>query len=182
MPGLTKEETEQVRSLDSKSLHDIVMKLMSKDKFAYDFVITNYLDKQQGENDLFEQVKEDLDILTMRSYRGFSEQLQMANMLGACIKRINEFTKVSKNKVMEADLLVHVLKGPFGMPTDMFGTCFTQYDTKVAMLVKRLVTLVTKKLHEDYLMDYRDEINRYLDILHQHASHIDTVYKMPKAI
>ena len=182
MPRLTKEEKDQVRSLEGKSLQDIVMKLMSKDKFAYDFVIANYLDKQQGENDLFEMAKEDLDILAMRSYRGFSEQLQIANMLGACVKRIDEFTKVSKNKAMEADLLMHVLKVPFGLPVDMFGTCFTQYDYKVAMLVKRLVTIITKKLHEDYQMDYRDTVNRYLNILHQHAGHIDMVHKMPKAI
>lgn len=182
MPRLSKEEKDQIRSLDGKSLQDIVMKLMSKDKFAYDFVIANYLNKQEGEKDLFKQAKEDLNILMLRSYRGFSEQLQMANKLTACLKRIDEFTKVSKNKVMEADLLMHVLKDPLGMPVDMFGTCFTQYDTKAAMLVKRLVTIVTKHLHEDYLMDYRDTVNRYLNVLHQHAGHIDAVHKMPKAI
>lgn len=107
--------------------------------------------------------------------------LQIANMLGACIKRINEFTKISKNKVMEAELL-YILQVPFSLTTKMFGTCFTQYDTKVAMIVKQLITIVTKKLHEDYKVEYEDKMNEYLQVLHRTSNHIDTVYNLPKAI
>lgn len=64
----------------------------------------------------------------------------------------------------------------------MFGTCFTQYDTKVAMIVKRLITIVTKKLHPDYKVEYEDKINEYLQILHRTSNHIDPVYHLPKAI
>jgi hypothetical protein len=64
----------------------------------------------------------------------------------------------------------------------MFGTCFTQYDTKVAMIVKRLLNIVTKKMHEDYRIEYEETINEYLQILHRTSSHIDTIYNLPKAI
>jgi hypothetical protein len=123
-----------------------------------------------------------LEIIFRKRYKGFSEQLQLANMLRACIKRINEFTKISKNKVLEADLLLHILEIPFSLTTNMFGTCFTQYDTKVAMILNRLINIVTKKLHEDYKIEYEDKINDYLQILHRTSSHIDTVYNLPKAI
>ncbi len=123
-----------------------------------------------------------MEIIFRKRYKGFSEQLQLANMLRACIKRINEFTKISKNKVLEADLLLHILEIPFSLTTNMFGTCFTQYDTKVAMILNRLINIVTKKLHEDYKIEYEDKINDYLQILHRTSSHIDTVYNLPKAI
>jgi hypothetical protein len=48
--------------------------------------------------------------------------------------------------------------------------------------VKRLTTLVTKKLHEDYIIEYRDRINGYLQKLHRTSNHIDTIYLMPKAL
>lgn len=108
--------------------------------------------------------------------------MKLANMLEACIKRVNEFTKVSGNKVMEADWLVYVLEIPFSLSTDYFGTCFTKYDTKVAQTVKRLITLVTQKLHEDYKLDYQDKINHYLHVLYNNSRHIDMIYNMPKTI
>jgi len=96
--------------------------------------------------------------------------------------KINEFTKISKNKKLEADLLLYTHKVPFLLTTNMFSTCFTQYDTKVAMIVKRLLNLVTKKLHEDFRIEYEETINNYLQILHRTSNHIDTVYYLPKAI
>ncbi len=182
MPRLDKETKEQIKRLDSKDLQDIVISLATKEKMVYDYILLNYLDKESGEQDLFESTKTDLEIIFGKRHKGFSEELQIANMLGACIKRINEFTKISKNKVLEAELLLYVLQVPFSLTTKMFGTCFTQYDTKVAMIVKRLITIVTKKLHEDYKIEYEDKINEYLQILHKTSNHIDMVYNLPKAI
>lgn len=182
MPRLNKETRERIRELNNKDLQDIVISLASKEKSAYDFILINYLDRESGEQDLFKATKADLDIIFRKSYKGYSEQLYIENMLSACIKRINEFTKISKNKVLEAELLMYILEIPFSLSKEMFGTCYVQYDKKVAMIVKRLITIVTKKLHEDYKIEYEDKINEYLQILHEKSDHIDTVYDMPKAI
>jgi YesN/AraC family two-component response regulator len=182
MPRLDKETKERIKKLEIKELQEIVLKLASKEKSVYDYVFAHYLDKEFGEKELFETAKADLEILFGKRYKGYAEELQIANMLGACIKRVNEFTKISKNKTFEADLLLHILEIPFTLTTDLFGTCFTQYDTKVAMIVKRLINVVTKKLHEDYRIEYEETINDYLQILHRTSSHNDTVCKLPKAI
>lgn len=182
MPRLDKETKERIKRLKHKDLQDIIISLASKEKTAYDYILLNYLDNEYGEQDLFEATKSDLEIIFRKRHKGFSEELQVANMLGARIKRINEFTKISENKVLEAELLLYILQVPFSLNTKMFGTCFTQYDTKVAMFVKRLITIVTKKIHEDYRIEYEDKINEYLQVLHTKSNHIDTVYNLPKAI
>jgi len=182
MPRLSPEEKAQIKCLPLKDLQQIVLKMAAKDKAVYDFLLINYLDKASGEQALHEQTIADLDQLFRKGYKGFSEELQLANMLSACIKRINEFTKVSNNKVMEADLLVYTLELPFSLSTNLFCTCFTQYNTKVAQIVKRLITVVTKKLHPDYRIEYTGKINGYLQVLHRTSSHIDTIYNLPKAI
>lgn len=182
MPRLDKETKERIKNLEYSELQNIVIKLSSKEKSVYDYVYANYLDKEFGEKELFETTKADLEIIFRKRHKGFSEQLQIANMLGACVKRINEFCKISKNKTLEADLLLHILEIPFSLTTNMFGTCFTQYDTKVAIIVKRLINIVTRKLHEDYRIEYAETINDYLQILHRTSSHIDTVYNLPKEI
>ena len=182
MPRLDKATKDRIKALEYAELQEIVLKLSSKEKSVYDYVFANYLDKEFGEKELFEAAKADLEIIFCKNYKGYTEELRSAKMLSACIKRINEFCKISKNKNFEADLLIHVLDVPFSMPSSMFGTCFTQFDSKVAMIVKRLVTLVTKKLHEDYLADYKITVNDYLNKLHGTSSHLNTVYNMPKAI
>lgn len=182
MPRLTPEIKEKIKNLTHTELQQIVFKLATKDKMAHDFIMVNYLDKDYGEQELYDKAISDLDMLFVKGYRGYSEELRMANMLTACIRRINEFCKVSKNKKMEADLLVYILEEAFSLPASHFGTCFTAFDSKVAQIVKRLITIVTKKLHEDYKIEYEGSINEYLRLLHTRSRHIDLVYNMPKII
>ncbi len=182
MPRLTKDEKEQIKKIPVKDLQEIVLKAAAKEKSIYDFIYINYLDKESGEQELYDKTISDINSLYIKGYKGYSEELRIANMLAACIKRINEFTKISKNKVMEADLLLYVLDVPFSLPKAYFGTCFTKFDFKVAQILKRLITIVTKKLHEDYQTNYEDKINEYLQILHQRSNHVDMIYEMPERI
>lgn len=182
MPRLNKETKEQIKQLDIKSLQEIVVKLATKDKMAFDFIKVNYLDKEFGEQDLFEEAKSDLLDIFMKSQKAYAPELKMAKTLAECVRRINAFTKVSTNKIMEADLLVFVLEEAFSLPDEMFGTCFTQFDNKVASMLGRLINIVTKKLHQDHLNDYRDSINYYLETLHKNAFFVPKISQMPESI
>jgi len=118
----------------------------------------------------------------MKSYKGFSDELQFANMLGACSKRITEFAKVSTNKKMEADLVMYVLDHIFRLPQGMFGTCFTAFDYKIGLLLRRVITLVENKLHPDYKIEYQDRINKYLQQVRGTSSHIHSIHTLPNEI
>jgi len=170
---------EHFSTFSKPELLDVVLKLASK-KENYDFLLVNYIDTQSGEKDLFEKAKFDIDALSMKRYKGYAEQQKLANMLSSCTKRINEFVKISKNKQLEADLILYVLEIPFSYSAEMFGTCFTGFDYKVGLLVKRLITLVTKKMHLDYKIEYREKINAFLLLLHQRSNHLDSIYNLPQ--
>ncbi|OPZ99921.1 MAG: hypothetical protein BWY70_00852 [Bacteroidetes bacterium ADurb.Bin408] len=171
-----------ISTLPHKELEKLVLKAATKFPPFADYITVNYVDKELGEVDLFDKAKTDINGLYYKSYRGRAPQLRMAKMLSDCIKRINEFSKICKNKNLEADLLVFVLKEAFAGEPKYLGTCFTVFDYKVALLLKRLITLVTKKLHADYLDDYRAHINTWLSMLHSTSNHIDMVYNMPSKI
>jgi hypothetical protein len=181
MANRNSEIKEQLGALSKKELVDIIVKLAAK-KANYDFLLINYLDKDSGEKDLFDAAISDIDNLFRKRYKGFSEQLQLANMLAACVKRINAFTEVSKNKKLEADLILYVLEVPFSLSTNIFGTCFTTFDNKVGILVRRLINLVNKKLHPDYKIEYKDKLNSFLTILHCTSDFNATIYILPKMI
>lgn len=173
---------ETITNLPQKELEKLVLKAATKyPAFAY-YLMVNYINKEFGENDLLEKAKTDINGLYYKSYRGFAPQLRMANMLSACIKRINQFSKICKNKKLEADLLIFVLAEVFAHEPKFFGTCFTTFDYKVSLLLKRLISVVTKKIHPDYLEDYKVLINSYLARLHSTSNHINTIFEMPKII
>lgn len=182
MPKISTEIKNQIATLSKTELQKIVIKMAAKDKVVFDYLLVNYLEKETGENDLFEETKTDLDLLFTKSYRGFSEELQLANMLSACIKRINQFSKICKSKNLEADLVMYVLELVFSLSASLFSTCFTAYDYKVALMVRRVITIVQTKLHPDYKLEYAEKINNYLTALHRTSNHIDFIYGLPQSI
>jgi len=172
---------ETIGLLPRIELEKLVLKAAKSDRSFHDFILVNYADQANAEKELCEVTKADLEILFQKRYKGFSHELQMANMLAACHKRINEFGKVCKNKTFELDLIIHVLDIPFSGSTQMFCTCFTQYNYRVVLLVKKAIALLSK-LHEDYRFEYEPVLNNYLNTLHGASDHLDFVYHLPKSV
>lgn len=174
---------EAIKLLPKNELEKLVLKAASKYKEFDAFLRLTYVDKKETEKDLYESAIQDINQLMRKSYKGFSYELQLANMLTACNKRVSEFSKLCKNKKAEADLLMLLLEIPFKhAPSSTLGTCFTAYDYKVTLILKKLLTLVTTKLHSDYKIEYSDAINLYLTRLHASSNHNDFVYKLPQQI
>lgn len=171
---------EWINSLSKNELAEIVLKLSAK-KEIYNFLSINYFDKERGEIEFYNKTLTEIDSLYGKRYKGFSEQLRLANMLVACNKKVNEFTQISTNKKLEADMLMYILNDVFVYYKDLLGTCFTTFDTKVALILRRLINLL-KKMHPDYLVEYQDKVNGYLEVLHARSNHINTVYNLPKSI
>lgn len=172
---------EQLSQLTKKELTEMVLKLSVK-RYNYEYLLVNFLDKDGGEQTLFEETKEDIDLLWNKEYRGSTIQKQHVNKLNACVKRINEFTVETKNKKLEADLILYVLELQFSNKTKVFGARISGYDYKVGLLVKKLITIVTKKLHPDYFIDYQDKINNYLIRIHKTSNRINTIKQLPEMI
>jgi len=181
MPRVTKEIKEQIKTLQKNDLEDIVIKFAS-DKENLDYLMVQYFDKEDGEKDLFDDTIAEINDLRFKRHKGFSDELKMANFLSACTKKINSFTSACRNKKLEADLLLYTLEIAFAQTDTSFGTCFTAFDYRVGLMLKRLITIVTTKLHEDYRIEFVDQINIYLEKLHRSSEHIDMIYEMPKSI
>lgn len=172
---------EQLNQLSKNELIDMVLKLAAK-RYNYEFLLVNFLDKEGGEQTLFDEAKEDIDQLCQKQFKGRTIQHQLVKKLNACIKRINEFTVEAKNKKLEADLVLYVLELQFSNSSKVFGARFSGYDYKVGLLLKKLIGIVTKKLHPDYLADYQDKINDFLDQLHRTSNRINTIKDLPEMI
>ena len=173
----------QISTLSKKELEKLVLKAAAKDLAFHDYLLVNYFDKEFNEVDLYEEAKNDINYLLFKRYKGFSPELKMANFLSECNKRLTLFSKSCKNKKYEADLVVYVLDSVLGSDSDAhLETCFTAFDYRVYLLLKRLITLVQSKLHEDYKIEYVPYINSLLTRIHSTSNHLDYVYALPPSI
>lgn len=182
MPKINLHFKDKIALLSKADLVKLIIKAASMNQQFHDYMIVNYVDTGNGEKELYESAKRDLELLFKKSYKGFSEELKLASMLSFCNKRINEFAKICTDKSLEMELIMHVLEIPFSLSTNHFTTCFTRYNQQVYFLVKKALTMLKSKLHEDYHIQFAPKLNEYLTILHRTSSHLDYIYTLPESI
>ena len=182
MPVLSKEFKQGVQNIPTPELQKLVLKIARSNKEVYDLINLEHLQKEEAAKELFEKTKAKIQShLFNMSSRG-PIQKSIATSIGKAVKEINYYVKVTGNKYKEAELLNILLSEVFEDFSDELSTCWTVFDSKLGVTTKRLLNLVTKKLHEDYLLDFKDDLNKYLKILHRHSNHIDLIFNLPDKI
>jgi len=182
MPKLSKEFKKAIIEIPVEELQKLVIQFASKNPEIYDFINLQYVNGADAEDELFEETIEKIsDEILFLGERGIVQK-NLAKAIAKSVGYINHFVKVTKNEKREAELLLNLLDDVFENYTDELSTCWTAFDSKLAITTNRFYNLVTKKLHEDYLVEYREPLNRFLEILHSKSNHLDYVYNMPKSI
>jgi len=182
MPRLSKQFKDAIRQIPTDDLQKLVIELAGKHKEIHDIINVRFVEKEDAGDELFETTKGDIE-MEMVLLRGRGPvQKSIASSMAWCVKQINHYAKVTKNKQGEADLLQVLIQKTFDLYVDELGTCWTVFDSKLAVTTKRFYTLVTKNLHEDLLMDYREALNRFLRLLHKNCNHLDFVFDMPEEV
>ncbi len=179
MPVISKDFKQGVQNIPYQELQKLVLKLARSNSDVYDLINIGYLHKEEAGQELFEETMAKIQFhLINMSFKG-PVQKSIATSIGKAVKEINYYTKITGNKRNEAELLNILLSDVFTNFSDDLGTCWTIFDSKLGVTTKRLLNLVTKKLHEDFLLDFKDDLNKYLRILHSHSNHIDLILNLP---
>ena len=182
MPVLSKDFKQAIEDIPVRDLQKLVMQEAAKNREFFDIITIHYVSGIEAEKEIFEETKDNtLGELYYVDDRGVLQK-NLAKAINKAVKHINHYVKVTKNKVGEAELLHSLLDEIFKNYSDELGTCWTVYDSKLAVTTNRFYNLVTKKLHEDYLIEYKEPLNDFLKTLHAKSNHLDFVYDMPNTI
>lgn len=176
MPRLTPELKNKISLLTPEEMQKIIYRFAQSNKDMYDALVFEYLNSGD-DTELFEEAKEYID-MQLSYLSGGIIQKRLAKAIGASVKEINRFAKITKNKKLEADLLLFLLKNVFENYGNCFGSCWTAFDAKVGITTGRLFNLVKNKLHDDYRIEYRDELNGFIVKLKRNSSHISSIFNM----
>lgn len=182
MPALSSEFIDEIRNIPHGELQKLVLKLAKGNQEIMDIINIEYLQNKEAIEDLFETTQANVeDHITFMSLRG-PVQKSIASAMVKAIRDINYFVKLTGDHYKEALLLDTLLNMVFKDFSKELGTCWTVMDSRLGITTRRLMTIVTKKLHEDQALDFRDNLNRYLEILHRNSSHINVVFSLPEKI
>lgn len=182
MPKLSKEFKQAIQEIPVEELQKLVMQFASKNPEIYDIINLQYVNGADAEDELFEETIEKIsDEILFLGERGIIQK-NLAKAIAKSVEYINHFAKVTKNEKREAELLLKLLDDVFENYTGELSTCWTVFDSKLAITTNRLCNLVTKKLHEDYRIVFAEPMNRFLEILQAKSNHLDYVYDMPKTM
>ncbi len=180
MPVLSKEFKQAIEGIPVRDLQKLVIQAAAKSQEFYDMINIQYVSGKQAEKEIYEEIKA-LGELYFVEDRGILQK-NLAKAITKAINHINHYVKVTKNRAGEAELLHGLLDEIFNNYSNELGTCWTVYDSKLAVTTNRFYNLVTKKLHEDYLIEYREPLNDFLKTLHAKSNHLDFIYDMPNTI
>lgn len=182
MPRVSKDFKAAIEQIPLHDLQKLVVELARKNKEAYDYINLNYLPEEKSEKDLFEEYEMKVQAEFFRIFNRGILQKNLAAAITRAVRHINYFEKLTKNNLLTAELLVSMLDGLFDDHVADLGSCWTAFDSKLATTTNRLYNLVTKKLHPDHQIQFREPVNKFLSILKEECGHLDYVYHMPKQL
>jgi len=169
-----------LESLTARQQEKLLYQLLKKDKILIEQLYFKHLSTPEKLDERYADFEEELKHALFISYRAKSDELAVAKAIGEAKKVINRFTKVDRRPEKEAELLILILDAIFepGNPARL-GTCWTKYDLTVAQTLKRLLTIIRNKLHEDYLLDFKPKLNMYLTKVKSTSGFHDFIYDLP---
>lgn len=182
MPKLTAEIKKQIKALSKTDLEQIALKCTGRDKYWYEYVYVHFLNPEYGEEDLFEDYKLELDKLSLKSFPGRLESMRLTRLLKASNTLIRQFHRIGKKPHLEVELYLYALDMHFDTAAVHLGGHYQVYDNNIARTLKKVLTMIREKLHDDYLLEYRGRINGYLLTLHRLAPFNAIVKELPRAI
>jgi len=182
MPKLTSEQKKQIRSLSPAEKESILLKWAGKDRLFFEFLYTNFLNPDFGDEDLFEKYRDELDRLKLKTFPGRSEPARMTRHLRAGLKIVGQFRKTVKKPQLELDLHLHLLDYHFESAGRTLARGYQVYSNVLIRAVGNVIKLVEEKLHEDYHLEYTDKINTYLQTLRRLLPNNPKVRELPRIL
>lgn len=84
---------------------------------------------------------------------------------------ITRFVKITKDKLGEIILTATLINSAFQVQADMLATSENRAETFAEYVVKKADFVLKKieKMHEDYYLEFRDDVNKMLAFIHAYT-------------
>ena len=95
------------------------------------------------------------------------------------IQEIARFKRITKDVKAEVDLHLYLLRLIFDNFTGQFESQYKTFFVTTARLVVRTMQLIQKKLHPDYHLEYKADLDWFLGYLHSRPKSKQLTFALP---
>ncbi|KAA3436640.1 hypothetical protein [Rufibacter hautae] len=177
MPVPSADFKQALKKLSEKEKEALILRLVRKDAEAYDALAFELLDDVTLET-LYERSTETIhDILFTVSGRSLSKALNRG--LKKANQEIARYQRITKDRKGEIELHLYLLGQIFDNFTGQFDSIYKGFYVATARLVLRTMTLIKKHLHQDYHLEYQDQLNTFLTDLNGRSKRRQLSFDLP---
>jgi len=160
MPAPSASFKKAIKQLSDREKEALLLKAVRRDAelydmFSYELGEVTLEDLQERSQDLIHEL--------LLNATGRSLTKALAKALRKAIKEIARFKKVTKDQKGEIELHLYTLGIIFGNYTGQFDSYYRVFYTSTARLLLKTIQLIRKNLHEDYHLEYKADLDSYLE-------------------
>ena len=163
MPAISQAFRQAVKQLSDKEKEAIILKAARRDAELYDLLLFEL--EELTLEEVYEQTTDKIHELLLNA-SGRSLPKALAKALRKALKEVARFKRVTKSAKGEIDLNLYTLRLIFSNFTGQFDSYYKGFYTATARLLLRTMQLIRKNLHEDYHLEYKAELDSFLQQLH----------------
>lgn len=105
----------------------------------------------------------------------------LVKALRASVQEAARARRITKNKQLEVDLLVYILRQCIDNYSGQFDSVYEGFFNATARLAGRLPALVLKSLHEDLWVEYKSDLDEILKELHGRKKSQHLKFELPRS-
>jgi len=177
MPVPSAEFKKAVKELSDKEKEAIILKAARRDAELYDMLAYELLPDITLEL-VQEETAEKIHAL-MYGLTGRNLTKSITRSLRKAVKEIARFKRITKDPKDEIDLHFYLLRLIFDNFTGQFESSYKSFFTATARLVVRTMQLIRKNLHEDYHLEYKADLDNFLDQLNSRSKKNHLSFALP---
>ena len=180
MPKPSAQFLAAIRNLSDKEKEKIIIRFARSYADMHDILAFELVDDVNIDT-VREQTQEQIsDLLFNITGRSFYKGLNRA--IGKAAKEITRIKKITKSAQLEVDLYRFLLQVLFDNFSGQFENYNRTFPSKMARLTQKLHDLIVKNLHPDLRIEYKAEVNNWLDTLRNRAGSNLYVQKLPQEL
>lgn len=177
MPVPTADFKKAIKQLSEKEKEDVILKAVRRDAELYELLTYELLPEVSLEQVVAETSERIYTLMFQPSGRIFSKAITRS--LRKAIKEIARFKRITKDAKGEIDLHMYLLRLIFENFSGQFESTYKTFFVATARLVVRTIQLIQKKLHPDYHLEYKAELDDFLAQLHSRSKSRSLTFALP---
>ncbi|MBO3271976.1 hypothetical protein [Hymenobacter defluvii] len=181
MPVPSAEFKKALKRLTDKEKEALLLRAARRDAELYDTLSFELLPDVTVET-VYEQASDRIHELFAVGATGRLLNRSLTKALSKATKEVTRARRITKDKRLEVDLNLYMLRHIFANYTGQFESPFAGFYTATARLAARTTTLVQANLHEDLWLEYKADLDSFLQQLRARSKSHSLRFELPHGL